>query len=77
MIQIDKFGGPEVLKCLKMSIPKLKANQVLIKLKAIGVNYIDTYQRTGLYNKYPLEDAVQAHRDLETRKTSGNLLLIP
>ena len=48
-VEINKTGGPEVLglKDIKLSDPK--SVEVLINQKAIGLNYIDTYHRSGLY----------------------------
>ena len=48
-VEINKTGGPEVLglKDIKLSDPK--SGEVLINQKAIGLNYIDTYHRSGLY----------------------------
>ncbi|KAK9767002.1 hypothetical protein K7432_003514 [Basidiobolus ranarum] len=48
-IQIQKTGGVEVLNYTDVSIPKPSKNELLVKNHAIGVNYIDTYHRTGLY----------------------------
>ncbi len=48
-IKIEKFGGPEVLKIQNIEISKPKSNEVLIKNLSIGINFIDTYNRTGLY----------------------------
>ena len=48
-IQFTQHGGPEVLTLTDLPIPTPKAGEVLVKLSAIGVNYIDTYHRTGLY----------------------------
>ena len=48
-INFSKTGGPEVLKYEKLSISDPKENEVLIKHSAIGLNYIDTYHRSGLY----------------------------
>jgi NADPH2:quinone reductase len=48
-IQIQKFGGPEVMQLEEVPTPKPQAGQVLVKLAAAGLNYIDVYQRTGLY----------------------------
>ena len=48
-IQIAKTGGPEVLNPAEVAIPKPKANEALIQIKAIGVNFIDVYNRQGLY----------------------------
>ena len=48
-IQIDKFGGPEVLVIKDIEIAKPGPKEVLIKNKSIGLNFIDVYHRTGLY----------------------------
>ena len=48
-VKIEKFGGPDVLKVESVEIGKPKTNEVLIKNLSIGINYIDTYHRTGLY----------------------------
>ena len=48
-IKIQKFGGPEELQLVDVELPKLNANEVLIKNLSIGLNYIDVYHRTGLY----------------------------
>jgi len=46
---ISKVGGPEVLELKDIELEDPKSNEVLIKNKAIGLNYIDTYHRSGLY----------------------------
>jgi len=48
-INFSKTGGPEVLKHEKLSLSGPKENEVLIKHSAIGLNFIDTYHRSGLY----------------------------
>ena len=48
-IKIKKNGGPEVLDLEKINLVKPDNNEVLIKHSAIGLNYIDTYHRSGLY----------------------------
>ena len=48
-IQIDKFGGPEVLVIKDIEIAKPGPKEVLIRNKSIGLNFIDVYHRTGLY----------------------------
>ena len=48
-IQIEKFGGPEVLKIKDVEISKPGPKEVLIKNQSIGLNFIDVYHRTGLY----------------------------
>ena len=48
-IRIYEHGGPEVLRYEEVSPAPLGPRQVRIRQTAIGVNYIDTYHRTGLY----------------------------
>ena len=48
-IQISKNGGPEVLELKDITLDKPKKDEVTIEHKAIGLNYIDTYHRSGLY----------------------------
>ena len=48
-IKIHKTGGPEVLKIEKNNSKKPEPEEVIIKHEAIGLNYIDTYHRSGLY----------------------------
>ena len=46
---INKHGGPEVLELKDVSVPSPGPEQIKIKNLAIGLNYIDTYHRSGLY----------------------------
>ena len=48
-VQISKTGGPEVLEIKEITLNKPGADEVTIEHKAIGLNYIDTYHRSGLY----------------------------
>ena len=48
-VTISKVGGPEVLELKDIKLEDPKSNEVLIKNEAIGLNYIDTYHRSGLY----------------------------
>ena len=48
-VEINKTGGPEVLEVKDISLDKPGSDQVTIEQKAIGLNYIDTYHRSGLY----------------------------
>ena len=48
-IRVSKRGGPEVLLYEELPTPEPGAADALVRLEAIGVNYIDTYQRAGLY----------------------------
>lgn len=48
-IRFETTGGPEVLKLVEIDTPAPGPGQVLLRHEAIGVNFIETYQRTGLY----------------------------
>ncbi len=48
-IEFQKHGGPEVLKAVEFTPAAPAENEVQVKNKAIGINYIDTYIRSGLY----------------------------
>ena len=52
VVKIEKTGGPEVLKFETIELDEPNPDEVLIEHKAIGLNFIDTYHRSGLY---PLE----------------------
>ena len=49
IIKIEKTGGPEVLKLATINLEKPAQEEVTIEHKAIGLNFIDTYHRSGLY----------------------------
>ena len=48
-IRIHEHGGPDTLRYEDVPDPKPRDGEALVKLEAIGLNYIDTYHRTGLY----------------------------
>jgi len=48
-IRIHSHGGPEVLQLEEIPMPDIAPGEVLIRVRAAGVNYLDVYQRTGLY----------------------------
>jgi len=52
IVKIEKTGGPEVLKFETIELSEPNPDEVLIEHKAIGLNFIDIYHRSGLY---PLE----------------------
>jgi NADPH2:quinone reductase len=56
-IRFAEYGPPEVLKLETIELPEPREGEVRVRLKAIGVNYIDTYQRSGLY-KIPLPSGI-------------------
>lgn len=48
-IRIDETGGPEVLCVADVPTPEPGPEQMLVRVAAAGINYIDTYHRTGIY----------------------------
>ncbi len=48
-IEVASTGGPEVLAYVERPVPEPGTGEVLIKAEAIGVNFVDTYFRSGLY----------------------------
>lgn len=54
-IQISAFGGPEQMKLVDVAVGEPGPGEIRIRHHACGLNYIDVYQRTGLYaNPLPL-----------------------
>jgi len=54
-IQISQTGGPEVMKMVELEVGEPGPDQIRIRHLACGLNFIDVYQRTGLYpNAMPL-----------------------
>lgn len=52
-IQVPRYGGPEVLQVVDLPIPEPKPNEIVVKVAAIGVNFIDVYFREGRYPAKP------------------------
>ncbi len=48
-VLVRAHGGPEVLEWAEIALPRPKRNEVRIRHTAVGVNFIDVYDRTGLY----------------------------
>ena len=48
-IQVETHGGPEVMKLVSTQLGEIPAGHARVRHTAIGVNYIDTYHRSGLY----------------------------
>lgn len=52
-IQVDEFGGPEVMKHVEVSFLDIDPDEVLVRVHAIGVNPVECYIRSGSYGKLP------------------------
>ena len=52
-VRVSRTGGPEVLEYVDVDTPAPAAGQVLMRVEAVGVNFVDAYNRSGLY-KQPL-----------------------
>ncbi len=48
-VRVHEFGGPEVLRVDDVPLPEPGAGEARVKIEAVGVNFIDTYHRTGAY----------------------------
>ncbi len=48
-MRVHEYGGPEVMRLEELAIPTPGPGQALVKLEAIGVNFLEIYQRRGLY----------------------------
>jgi len=48
-VRVHKCGGPEVLSYDDIPVPEPKAGEARVKIEAVGLNFIDVYQRIGLY----------------------------
>lgn len=48
-IRVNEYGGPEVMSYEDVSVPEPGPGQARVRLAASGVNFIDVYQRTGIY----------------------------
>src|ERR1041384_2826516 len=112
-VRVHELGEPEVLRYEETSAPKPRTGEVLVKIEAAGVNFLDIYYRSGFHwgghhgralpytpgvvrragdlfkwieagklqvkigRTFKLADAPSAHRELESRRSTGKILLIP
>ncbi len=60
-VQIDRNGGPEVMQLVDVPVGDPGPGEIRIRHKAIGLNFIDVYQRSGLYQlPMPLKLGMEA-----------------
>lgn len=52
-VVVTEHGGPEVLKVRESDDPTPRKHEVLVRVHAAGINFIDTYHRTGQYAGFP------------------------
>jgi NADPH:quinone reductase-like Zn-dependent oxidoreductase len=65
-IRIHRHGGPEVLSMESLEVGKPKPGEIRIRHRAIGVNFIDIYHRTGLYpNELPFTPGVEGVGEIQ------------
>lgn len=60
-VRIDRNGGPEELKIVEVEVGEPGPGEIRIRHHAVGLNFIDTYQRSGLYSlPVPLQLGMEA-----------------
>ena len=66
-IRVHEFGGPEVLKLDEVPDIKPSAGQVLVRIRAVGVNPVETYVRKGIYGprQFPFNPGTDAAGTVE------------
>lgn len=65
-IQIHSTGGPEVLQLVELPIPEPGPGQVLVRIEAVGVNFIEIYFRKGVYKTaFPMTPGSEAAGTVE------------
>ena len=52
-IRVEQFGEPEVMQLVEVVDPQISAGQVLVQIRAAGVNPVETYIRAGIYARKP------------------------
>ena len=52
-IRVKEFGGPEVMQLEEVPDPKPAGAQVVVGIRAAGVNPVDVYMRSGVYPRKP------------------------
>ena len=60
VIELTEFGKAENMRLIEAEIPSPGPGQIVVKNKAIGLNYLDTYFRSGLY-PWPNQEKIKIH----------------
>src|SRR5216684_1966591 len=85
-VRIHEHGGPEVLRYEEIPEPSIKANEVLLKVRACALNHLDLWVRAGVPLKYPMPhilgsdiagEVVQVGELCERVKVGQRVLLSP
>jgi NADPH:quinone reductase-like Zn-dependent oxidoreductase len=50
-VQIERFGGPEVLRATEIPAPEPRDSEILVEIEAAGVNWVDLLTRRGVYHR--------------------------
>ena len=70
-IRVQEFGGPEVLRLAEAPAPQPAAGQVVVRIRATGVNPVDTYIRSGNYARKPALPYIPGTDGAGTIEASG------
>lgn len=87
VVRMYEVGGPEGLRYEDAEVGEPGPGEARIRHVAVGLNHADTYfpngtypvplpNGTGIDQRYALRDAVQAHRDLASRKSTGSSIFV-
>ncbi len=74
-IQIESFGGPEVLRLADLPIPEPDQGEVLIRVDRAGVNFADTHTRTNTYVRKATLPLVPGGEVVGTREDTGERVI--
>ena len=67
MARIERVGGPEVIQWVDVELPPPGPGEVRMRNTAVGLNFIDTYHRSGLY-PVPLPSGLAVRRPVWSRR---------
>ncbi len=77
-VQIDEFGGPEVMQYREVADPTPGDGEALVALQAVGVNFTDIYSRAGINPGPPLPRTIGVEGAGVVQAVGpGGLLILP